>query len=135
MITRLATLLLCVTLGQSASARTAILCTAQEQWTFAEEIGRPANWAFNVEFEVQGQQISVFRVGGLDCRRLSEVNVNDEAIWFTCGMSALDGNETIKYAAKISRLYGDFSILRTYYGSEHLDGVTIGYCERGSRRF
>lgn len=135
MITRLATLLLCVTLGQSASARTAILCTAQEQWTFAEEIGRPANWVFNVEFEVQGQQISVFRVGGLDCRSLSEVYVNDEAIWFNCGIGALDGNETIEFAAKISRLSGDFLILRTYYGSEHLDGVTIGYCESGSRRF
>lgn len=134
MITRLATLL-CLAFGQSASGQTAILCTAQEQWTFAEDIGRPANWAFNVEFEVHGQQISHFKVGGMRCSRLYEVYVNDESIGFKCNLQGTGASESAEYFTSISRLAGDFIIIRTYERSKHLDGATIGLCQRGSRRF
>ena len=135
MIRRLATLLLCVTLGQSASAQTAVLCTAQEQWTFAEEIGRPASWAFNVILEVQGDRLTKFEVGGLRCNRLFDVFVNNENLGFTCSLDGYAKNEVAEFTALISRLQGDFLMQRTYGRSNHLDGVTIGYCERGSRRF
>lgn len=125
----LAPLFLGLVLSQGASAQTAILCTAQEQWTFAEEIGRPVNWAFNVEFEIHVQQISHFKVGGLRCAKLSKIYITEEDIRFTCT------SEPTVFTVTISRLSGGFIILREFGGQSRLNGATIGNCQSGIRRF
>jgi len=127
---------LTIWLGQSVAAQTQILCTAQEQWTFSEDIGRSASWAFNVSIEAQNGQISYFNVGGLDCTELTEVYVNDENIGFKCTLRALNsGSEPPIFSTNISRLSGDFFIVSEYRRSSHLNGMIIGNCRGGNRRF
>ena len=117
------------TFGQGVAAQTAVLCTAEEQWTIIEDVGRPANLAFNITFDFQGRRLSEFRVGGLNCETLFGVYVGENDIQFTCGMGATE------FAVGISRLSGEFFMFRTYREAPHLDGMTIGSCERGNKRF
>ncbi len=133
MMNQAATVLFGILLGQSVSAQTEILCTTTEQWTFAEEVSRPASWAFNVIVDGEGKQLSHFNVGGLACKSVTEVYVNDENIGFKCSREAF--GEPAEYSTRISRLRGDFIILREYARSSQSDGVTIGFCQQGSRRF
>jgi hypothetical protein len=127
--------LLAVLFGQGVSAQTEILCSAREQWTFAEEIARPASWAFNVIFDFQNQLLTNFQIGGLNCGSITEVYVTDESIGFKCRLDQVGGVQSADFTTNISRLSGEFFIHRQYSDSNDWNGLTIGDCQNGSRRF